>query len=158
MIPQQKQVADWMVAFGQEVKEKPEIPSNIVLNLRAKLIQEEMWETIYGLGDFNPFNPSDDIKPDLITIADGIADSLVVLLGTAAACGIDIEPVFAEVMRSNWTKLWNGDDIPLEFKTNGYTVTLVEEHPECDIGFYLVKDKDGKVIKSPSYSPASITL
>jgi len=185
MKTQQKQVADWMRKFGQEVRDTPTIPPLEERKLRAKLILEEALETIKALGidslhdsmgcicDFDEvlealgrcqdLDWGDCHTPKLTKIADGIADSLVVQLGTAVACGIDITPVFDEVMRSNHSKLWSDDndldnDKVAEMKAQGCTFTLVAEHPECDVSLYLCKDKDGKVIKSPSYSPANITL
>ena len=51
MTENQKQVRDWMSAFGQETPDKPGIPSLEVRKLRAKLILEEALETIVnGLG------------------------------------------------------------------------------------------------------------
>lgn len=41
---------------------------------------------------------------DLVKLADGLADLLYVTLGCAAALGIDVEPLFDEVHRSNMTK------------------------------------------------------
>jgi len=183
MKTQQEQVADWMRKFGQEVRSSPTIPPLEERKLRAKLILEEALETCISLGVemFSSYGVSVDLRellmwvkspetywnaggtPEINNIADGIADSLVVQLGTAVACGIDIKPVFEEVMRSNHSKLWSDDndldnDKVAEMKAQGCTFTLVAEHPECDISLYLCKDKDGKVIKSPSYSPANITL
>lgn len=50
---------------------------------------------------------------DIIGIADGLADCLYILLGTAYEAGmLDILPaLFAEVHRSNMTKLENGKPI-----------------------------------------------
>jgi predicted HAD superfamily Cof-like phosphohydrolase len=42
---------------------------------------------------------------DLIEIADGLADLLYVVFGTAVAYGIPMDDVFEEVHRSNMTKL-----------------------------------------------------
>ena len=166
MTTEQQQVAEWMVKFGQEVLSKPTIPSLEVRKLRAKLILEEALETIRGL-NLHPYvrynhyeddmieddslgfweNPKD--KPSLEEITDGIADSMFVLLGTAAACGIDMEYIFKEVVRSNSSKLWSNEEYEnylgseqLNFKPMG--------------GKYLAKNLEGKVIKSPSYSPPNI--
>ena len=47
-------------------------------------------------------------KPNLVELADGIADSQYVELGTAITCGIDMQPVFKEVDRSNKSKFIDG--------------------------------------------------
>jgi len=176
MMKEQIRVRDWMVKFGQEThNNNPTIPSLEVRKLRAKLILEEALETVKGLGfDIDEGNLVHDllhvatiVKPNLIEIADGIADSLVVQLGTAVACGIDIEPVFEEVMRSNDSKLWTNKEVAEHYKT---TVTPDSkqfdcEHHSCirvnvseDHRDWLVEDNHGKVLKSPSYSPANIKL
>lgn len=184
---EQQMVRDWMVRFGQETPSgKPVIPSLDIRKLRAKLIMEETLETIAGLGircsikksassvglDAEYiFEEHPSFEPSLVEIADGIADSLVVLLGTAVACGIDIKPVFDEVMRSNDSKLWYHKDMYEKYGTYFMPSTMEigdSYFPETDrkatlvmynndgISVWLVKDRDGKVIKSPSYSPASI--
>jgi len=180
MNKQQQEVAGWMQAFGQEVPDKVTMPSLEVRKLRARLILEEALETVHALGingfvgnislsylhhcfirDLISFEEKQ--KPNLAATADGIADSLVVQLGTAVACGIDIEPIFNEVMRSNWSKMWTDDELNDKYPGGhaaleqlGLTATLKGTHPEVDIDFYIVKDKSGKVIKSPSYSPANL--
>lgn len=154
MTPQQAEVARWMRAFGQEVPEKAEMPNDDVLNLRSRLIEEEATETTSAL----QCGWMEAEGPELIAeIADGLADLLVVTYGTAAAFGINIEPIFAEVMRSNWTKMWTTDEVnsqPDEFWST-HTNCLIKDAgwPHC----WLVNRKnDGKVIKSPSYSPANL--
>jgi predicted HAD superfamily Cof-like phosphohydrolase len=167
MNKEQQQVKDWMTKFSQETPDKPCIPSLEIRKLRAKLILEEALETIEALGftlevkdgftvqDY--FDACLDIKPDLIQIADGLADlHYVAYCGTAVACGIDMEPVFAEVHRSNMSKLWTELE---KFKNEdrilvGQRVAWTKDQPRC----WLVKNSDGKVIKSPSYSPANIIL
>lgn len=61
--------------------------------LRAKLIGEEVTETIEAL-----------YNNDLEKIADGIVDSIVVLIGTALVYGIDIRPVWDEIHKTNMAK------------------------------------------------------
>ena len=42
---------------------------------------------------------------DAAEFADGVADTIWVLMGLAIACGVDLRPVWAEVARSNMAKL-----------------------------------------------------
>jgi len=65
-------------------------------------------------------------KGDLPAIAKELADLLYVAYGTAVSYGIDMAPVFREVHRSNMSKI------------GGY------------------KREDGKWVKPPTYSPATI--
>lgn len=113
----QAQVDAFMTLAGQEIKSHPTVPSLEVQSLRIKLHREEAVEEL----------DEAFCSCDIVAIADSLADSLVVILGTASACGIDIEPIFNEVMRSNMTKF---------------------------IGGY--RREDGKWIKGPSYEPANI--
>lgn len=99
--------------------------------LRARLIAEETAETIAALGfdveivvteTTHPGVAADDrlistigtgetiglyqraADPSLVEVADGIADAIYVLLGTAIEAGVDMDPVFDEVHRSNMAK------------------------------------------------------
>lgn len=45
------------------------------------------------------------VQGNLIEIADGIADLLYVVYGTAVECGLDMEPIYKEVHRSNMSKV-----------------------------------------------------
>ena len=65
-------------------------------------------------------------QKDVAAVAKELADLLYVVYGTAVSCGIDLEPVFREVHRSNMTKV------------GGH------------------KRADGKWVKPPGYSPARI--
>jgi predicted HAD superfamily Cof-like phosphohydrolase len=163
MTTEQKQVIQFMNLFKQQVLAKPTIPSFEVRRLRAKLIMEEALEAITALGfqlsDLDhdvaegqaEFGLLEKITPDLNQIADGLADlHYVAYCGTAAACGIDMEPVFAEVHRSNMSKMWNEED--LKQQKTLYPTGVVEHYGH---GLYRIL-VDGKVIKSPTYSPADI--
>lgn len=83
--------------------------------LRIRLIQEEFDELKEAMATGN-----------LATVAKEMADLLYVTYGTAVSYGIDMEPVFREVHRSNLSKI------------GGY------------------KRADGKWVKPPTYSPADI--
>lgn len=92
---------DWyndMIQFHLEVMEDtiptyPQIPDDKCKTLRIALITEEVGETLKAIEE-----------DDIVEIADGIADSIVVLLGTAVMYGIDIRPIFQEVHENNMTK------------------------------------------------------
>ena len=153
MTKEQNQVSEFMRLFAQQVETKPTVPSQEIRQLRAKLILEEALETIHALGFF--LNRDHDLEssgdPSLIQIADGLADlHYVGYCGTAAACGIDMEPVFAEVHRSNMSKMWTAEDLKQQKAL--YPTGVVENYGG---GLYRILVQ-GKVIKSPSYSPAKI--
>ena len=110
-----KSVGKFMETFGQEVKTKPEIPDAETVELRIELISEEVEELWDACKD-----------KDLIGIADALTDILYVTYGAGHAFGIDLDKCFAEVQRSNMSKLGkNGKPIYRE---------------------------DGKVMKGPNYS------
>lgn len=153
-IPQQ-QVKDWMAAFGQETPDKPVIPSDDVLKLRSRLVGEEATEIIIGLR-----------KRNLKEILDGCCDLIFVTLGTLVACGLDGSKAWDEVCRSNWTKLWTYEEVNDAYmnckEKKGFDRekiwwgdynTEMNNIKDIKTRAYLVKDQDGKVIKSPSYSP-----
>lgn len=91
----QEQLLEWFTKFGVDIKNSPDIPDADTKKLRIRLIEEEVGELITAINEDN-----------LVEVADGIADSLYVLIGCAVAYGLDIEPLFNEVHRSNMTKLW----------------------------------------------------
>lgn len=88
----------WMKVAGQPVRTEPiSIIPKPERDLRFNLIEEEYKEFKEGVRNAN-----------LIEIADGLADILVVTYGTAVAYGIDADAVFSEAMRANWTKFEDG--------------------------------------------------
>lgn len=113
---QQLQVALFHHKAGLEINTRPTIPRLDTINLRHKLIQEEFDELMEAL-----------YRGSTVDTADALADLLYVVLGTAVSCGIEMEPIFDEVQRSNMTKFIDG-----------------------------YRRDDGKWIKGPSYTPANI--
>ena len=104
-----------------------------LIDLRARLIHEEIHELWAGLNDV--WQGTDDgdaerIKRGRIDTLDAIADSIVVLIGTANALGMDLDTAMERVFESNLTKL--GED----------------GRP-----FY---NSDGKVMKGPNFIPPDL--
>jgi predicted HAD superfamily Cof-like phosphohydrolase len=82
---------------------------------RAQLIFEECAEVVIALG-----------KKNEVALADGIADAIYVLLGTADIYGLDMEEVFAEVHRSNMTKDRTPNDPRMKKKGDDYEPPDIE--------------------------------
>lgn len=103
---------------------KPTWPDDKELELRWNLIEEEYSELDDEIWE-------DPKKRDMIRVAKELVDLLYVVYGTAAKLGIPIDACFAEVHRSNMSKLGK-DGLP-------------------------VLKHDGKVLKGPNFSPADLT-
>lgn len=115
MTDEQSMVEDFHRKFDILVQAGPAIPDRSTKELRVRLIQEEFDELKEALAQEN-----------LVAVAKEMADLLYVVYGTAVSYGIDLEPVFHEVHRSNLSKV------------GGY------------------KRADGKWVKPPTYCPASL--
>src|SRR5438093_11516610 len=115
MTDEQRMVAEFHRLFGIAIGTVPAAPDEATRSLRGNLIQEEFDELQEAFAQQDPS-----------AIAKELADLLYVIYGTAVSCGIDLEPVFREVERSNMSKV------------GGH------------------KRADGKWVKPPGYSPARI--
>lgn len=130
---EQQMVEDFHGFAGQEIAHKPIRPAFSTLCLRAELIHEEWKELLEAMGVqqiegvVKDWNESDYDKYNKVEVADALGDLLYVVLGTAVSCGIDIEPIFHEIHRSNMSKFIDGH-----------------------------RRADGKWMKGPSYSPADL--
>lgn len=115
MNPYQESVKKMMQAFGQATPESPDFDeATYPLQLRAKLILEEADEFACAAG-FAMRDDGDDVSgnvynnrrpwpADPVEMIDAICDLLVVTFGAAVAMGVDLDPFFAEVQRSNFDK------------------------------------------------------
>lgn len=110
----------------QEINCKPTIPSSKAMELRYKLIEEELGELREAMG-FDGKN-YDRQKVDMEKVYDALLDIAYVTFGGFAAFGLDFEKGFKEVCDSNDSKF-----------AEGYSIR-----------------KDGKLIKSPLYKPAEL--
>ena len=117
-----QRVKEFMESFGQEVKSKPEWPDSETMELRIDLIEEE-------LGEFKDAIINGD--GTLVDVADALSDLLYVVYGAGHSFGIDLDDCFAEVHRSNMSKL--GED-----------------------GEPIYRE-DGKVLKGPNFSEPDLT-
>ena len=115
MREEQNMVDEFHRKFHIHAESSPSIPDETTRGLRIRLIQEEFDELKEALA-----------KEDLVGIAKELADVLYVVYGTAVSYGIDMEPVFREVHRSNLSKV------------GGH------------------KRADGKWVKPATYSPAQL--
>lgn len=134
MTPEQQKVREFHERFDTTVSNAPNFPGADVMFLRCNLIREELQElegSIFGMNllmaeGYNEWfgRTADDV---MVEIADALGDLLYVVYGTAVSCGIDMEPIFNEIHRSNMTK------VPADGK--------------------IVYREDGKVIKPDTYDP-----
>lgn len=90
----QSDIMEFHIVAKHYIQTIPKLAPDNVHHLRRELILEEMSETVDALD-----------KGDLVGIADGITDSIVVLLGTAVSYGIDIQPIWDEVHKTNMAKI-----------------------------------------------------
>ena len=157
MNKEQASVQEFMLAFGQECPDRPCIPPEDTCNFRVDFIDEENAELDSAFKERN-----------VTLVADALADILYVTYGTAIACGLDMERIFAEVHRSNMSKFWNSMEVASRFnrdaqelyqQNDGDIVFKVDDLIAKKIGKnrWIVKNTNHKVIKSPSYSPADIS-
>jgi predicted HAD superfamily Cof-like phosphohydrolase len=84
--------------FGIAVGERPSIPDAATVELRRRLIGEELAEYDAAVS-----------AGDLTEVADALADLAYVIYGAAVSFGIDLRPVFAEVHRTNMAKVGGGE-------------------------------------------------
>jgi len=89
-----EKVRTFMKTYGQEVKDKSEFPDDKILNLRLDLIEEELIELKEAIKN-----------KDLVEVADALTDILYVTYGAGHSFGINLDECFAEVQRSNMSKL-----------------------------------------------------
>lgn len=108
-------VREFHSTFNLIVSETPTIATENIRQLRERLIDEEATEFIDA-----------SLSCNLPLMADALADIIYVTLGAAVSFGIDLDPIFREVHRSNMSK----------------------------VGGYL--DDGGKWVKPDTYSPADI--
>ena len=130
-------VREFMRTFQQYVPSAPIMPDPVTQNLRYRLIDEEAQE----------LSEATNAKEYL----DAVGDLLYVVYGAALAAGFSphqVDAAFTEIHRSNMSKCWSDDEIdciPADSRSH-----RVGENR------HIVRRNDGKIVKSPSYSPARL--
>ncbi len=110
MSPEQQMVREFHEKYGAPTACRPTLPTPKDRLRRARLIFTEAAEFIEAAD-----------KDDFIEMVDALADLLVVTYGTAVEMGVDLEPVFAEVHRSNMSKNGGVDTGGKILKGPGYS-------------------------------------
>lgn len=124
-------VDDFMRRAGQySGQDKPGVPSEQARMLRIELIREELVEFAYASGYDISFSRTvqDTVRPNMVEVADALADLLYVVYGACVTWGIKIDPIFGAVHHANMDK----------FREGGY------------------QREDGKWIKPPDWEPPDI--
>lgn len=93
MNQEQKMVREFHKKFGFTINNNPTLVENELGLVRHRHTMEETTEYLLGI-----------LKGDIVAIADALGDLLYFIYGTAVAYGIDMEPIFAEIHRSNMSK------------------------------------------------------
>lgn len=165
-----KPVCDWL----SEVRPPDNSSEQLVLDL--SLVVEELFETIEGCEskvraelariilnkNTNLINKLNNRERNLTEIRDGLADTYVTLGNVAYDLDIT-EDDFEKVMKSNWTKFCNTEEEAQE------TVDLymtgqhpdkpgekIETYYEKGKNKYIVRKKNGKIMKSYLYKPVKL--
>jgi len=82
-----------MELFEHIVEVYPAFPDDETRLLRVELLREEYHEYLEA-----------ELNDDLVEVADGLADMMVIIAGTAHAYGIPFEEICREVHRTNMAK------------------------------------------------------
>ena len=102
-------VKQFMEVFGQDVLNRPTMPSSELAKLRLELIREECEELTVATNAM-----------DMVEIADALTDILYVVYGAGHAFGINLDACFDHVYASNMSQL--GDDGKPIYRDDGKVV------------------------------------
>ena len=93
----QNKVKEFHQVAKAVINDRPTVIDEDIKKLRIDLIDEEFTELKEAMG-----------LDSIVDIADALGDLLYVIFGTAISYGINMEPIFNEIQRSNMTKFPNG--------------------------------------------------
>lgn len=123
-------VKEFHEAYNCPVYTQPIIPDMERVNLRMKLMREELNESCFSM-----------LEQDIVGIVDGLCDLLYVVYGTAHEFGLGqlLKEAFREVHRSNMSKL--GEDGKPIYREDGKVlkgpnftppnlITIIQKHTD----------------------------
>ena len=117
-------------ATGLVVNDEPFLTvDERLLTLREELHYEEYKECVEAFDEIR-YGTADQVEEGFVKLADGICDLIYVLAGTAVSLGIPLEECWAEVQRSNMSKI-----------------------PEDGV---IKRREDGKILKPDTFSPPNL--
>lgn len=106
MDKQRKALVEFESQLGTDtVPDSPIFPCRELVALRGKLIREECEELLAELAILSLCVTEDALVKQLALVAKEIADLKYVIYGTEVRLGIDGEPIFREVHKSNMKKV-----------------------------------------------------
>lgn len=131
-------VREFHIAFDIPIKDGPTIPYLDRVRLRRRLIEEEFDEVMEEFNRIEErlerglYTSAKPVYDDLARIAKELSDLRIVCEGTELEFGIPGDAVYAEVHRSNMSKL--------------------------DANGRPIRRYDGKVLKGPNYTEPDILM
>jgi predicted HAD superfamily Cof-like phosphohydrolase len=151
----QQDVAEFHHKFNHPIGDpaSPSLPDLNGREFRAKLIMEEAEELRDAI-----------LANDLPEAIDGGCDLMYVVLGTFVAAGIDLQPFFDEVHRTNMLKVHNPAQKPDEpqkpLKPPGWSppdmVKLLERYKERAIRYRVEEEVRLQELTNPTTPPGSV--
>ena len=148
-----QKVAEFHKTFDHPLKtnlDKEIFNNQSLVNLRVKLIEEELGELKDAIKDKN-----------IVEVADALTDILYVVYGAGHAFGIDLDKCFELVHESNMTKACKTEEEAKE-SVNYIRTTKKEYDPDYKLSsdgkYYILYDKNtGKILKNKYYKQVDLT-
>lgn len=145
-----EKVKDFHWAFDQPVSPIPDLGDDVLNKLRVRLLREELDELEKALE-----------AGDEVEVLDALTDLQYVLDGAYLSLGFHAfkASAFAEVHRSNMTKMWTAEEANEGWPDNHpdlrFELADVDENGVATL-YVAYRKQDGKIIKPKSYSPANL--
>lgn len=115
----QQLVQDFHIKYCHFVGMQASLLPEDLMKFRINLCKEELNELVQAFD-----------KNNFIEIIDGIGDLLYVIFGLCVCLGIDIEPIFEEIHRSNMTKDISNERISKPIKGKNFSSPEIKKELE----------------------------